>query len=72
MATHPSILVWEIPWTEKPGGATVLGVTKSRTRLNEHINIKCFLKIILKWKNKPQGVGDFWFHTGMSLWQRNC
>ena len=19
MATHPSILVWEIPWTEKPG-----------------------------------------------------
>jgi len=20
MATHSSILVWEIPWTEKPGG----------------------------------------------------
>ena len=20
MATHPSILVWKIPWTEKPGG----------------------------------------------------
>ena len=20
MATHPSILTWEIPWTEKPGG----------------------------------------------------
>ena len=20
MATHPSILVWEIPWTEEPGG----------------------------------------------------
>ena len=42
MATHPSILVWEIPWTEKPGGAAVLGVTKSQTRLSEHINIKCF------------------------------
>ena len=21
MATHSSILVWEIPWTEKPGGS---------------------------------------------------
>ena len=21
MATHPSILAWEIPWTGKPGGA---------------------------------------------------
>ena len=20
MATHPSILVWRIPWTEEPGG----------------------------------------------------
>ena len=20
MATHPSILAWRIPWTEKPGG----------------------------------------------------
>ena len=20
MATHSSILVWEVPWTEKPGG----------------------------------------------------
>ena len=28
MATHPSILAWEIPWTEEPGGATVHGVAK--------------------------------------------
>ena len=35
MATHSSILVWRIPWTEKPGGATVHGVTKSRTRLKQ-------------------------------------
>ena len=33
MATHSSILLWEIPWTEEPGGATVYGVTKSQTRL---------------------------------------
>ena len=28
---HSSILAWEIPWTEEPGGATVHGVTKSQT-----------------------------------------
>ena len=31
MVTHSSILDWEIPWTEEPGGLTVHGVTKSRT-----------------------------------------
>ena len=29
-----SILAWKIPWIKEPGGATVRGVTKSRTRLN--------------------------------------
>ena len=33
MVTHSSILAWRIPWTEEPGGATVLRVTKSQTRL---------------------------------------
>ena len=31
IATHTSILAWEIPWTQEPGGATVHGVTKSET-----------------------------------------
>ena len=26
MATHSNILVWRIPWTEDPGGATVHGL----------------------------------------------
>ena len=30
MSTHSSILAWEIPWTEEPGGATVHRVTKSQ------------------------------------------
>ena len=34
MATHSSILAWEIPWIEEPGGL-VYGVTKSQTRLSE-------------------------------------
>ena len=25
MATHSSILVWKIPWTEEPGGLQPLG-----------------------------------------------
>ena len=28
MATHSSILAWEIPWTQEPGGLSS-GVTKS-------------------------------------------
>ena len=34
MATHPSILAWRIPWTEKSGGLQSVGVAKSRTRLS--------------------------------------
>ena len=25
MATHPSILAWELPWTEEPGGLQFMG-----------------------------------------------
>ena len=28
MATHFSILAWEIPWMEEPGGLQSMGVTK--------------------------------------------
>ena len=26
MATHSSIVAWEIPWTEKPGGLQSMGL----------------------------------------------
>ena len=29
MATHSSILAWEIPWTEEPGGLKSMGSQKS-------------------------------------------
>ena len=35
MATHSSILAWEIPWTEKPGGLQSMGSQKSRTQLSD-------------------------------------
>ena len=31
MATHSSILVWEIPWVEAHGGLLSMGSQKSRT-----------------------------------------
>ena len=31
MATHSSILAWEIPWAEEPGRAAVDGVAESQT-----------------------------------------
>ena len=30
MATHASILAWEIPWTEEPGGLHSMGSQNSR------------------------------------------
>ena len=34
MATHSSILAWEIPRTEEPGGLQSMGSRKSQTRLS--------------------------------------
>ena len=31
VATRSSILAWEIPWTEKPGGLQSMGSQKSQT-----------------------------------------
>ena len=35
MATHSSILAWEIPGTEEPGGLQSMGSQKSQTRLSD-------------------------------------
>ena len=29
MATHSSVIAWEIPWTEEPGGLQSLGLQES-------------------------------------------
>ena len=34
MATISSILAWEIPWTEEPGGLQSVGSQKSQTPLS--------------------------------------
>ena len=35
MEIHSSILAWEIPWTEEPGGLHSIGFQKSQTLLSE-------------------------------------
>ena len=34
MATHSSILAWEIPWTEEPGGLQFMESQKTQTQLS--------------------------------------
>ena len=34
MATHSSILSWETPWTEEPGGLQSMALEKSQTLKN--------------------------------------
>ena len=34
MATHTSILAWEIPWTEEPGELQCVESQKSQTQLS--------------------------------------
>ena len=35
MASHSSILAWEVPCTEEPGGLQPMGSQKSGTRLSD-------------------------------------
>ena len=40
MATHSSILAWEIPWTEESGSLQSTGLKKSRTKLSTVFSYK--------------------------------
>jgi len=58
MATHPSILAWEIPWTEEHGLYIVPGVTKESAGFGVHLLLSK-LKLpssTLSW-GKGGGVG---------------
>ena len=40
MATHSSILAWEILWTEEPGGLQSIGSQRVRHDLTEHTHLE--------------------------------
>ena len=45
MATHSSLLAWEISWTEEPGGLQSIGLRKSRTRLSTKTTRKRIIEV---------------------------
>ena len=48
MATHSSILVWEIPWTEEPGGLWSLG--------SQRVRHDCAIRPIMEVSHFTDGV----------------
>ena len=42
MATHSSILAWEIPWTEEAGGLQSTGLQESQLDMTEWLNKNSF------------------------------
>ena len=45
MATHSSILVWKVPWTEEPEGLQSMGSQKSRTLLSTRIGHRVIVSL---------------------------
>ena len=43
MATHSSILVWKIPWTEKPGGLQSMELQKKSDSTAQALDKEYFL-----------------------------
>ena len=45
---NPSILVWEIPWTGKPGGLQTMGLQSLTCLVTEHASLLKFNPILIK------------------------
>ena len=64
MATHSSVLAWEIPWTQNPGGLWFTGSQKSLTQPSDcclqqpGINNKTNLKTERFLRNKETFSGE--------------
>ena len=61
MATHFSILAWEIPWAEEPGGLQSMG---TKSDMTEHTHTSTGLKSMLTWGTEGHmGPTDHCFNT---------
>ena len=77
MATHRSILAWEIPWTEEPGGLQSMGLQKSQTWLSTEKAMAPHSSTLawkIPWTEEPgglQSMGLLWvghdWATSLSL-----
>ena len=62
MATHSSILVWKIPWTEEPGGLQSIGsqrVGHGCSDLAQHCTAEPWLNTSSHWKVKVKSLSRF-------------
>ena len=50
MATHSSILAWEIPWAEEPGGLQSMGSQKSLTNLTTGQHLMHIVPTVSQWE----------------------
>ena len=53
MATDSSILAWEIPWTEEPGGLQFIALQKNQIRLSNYTTTKALRKFFRTQLNDP-------------------
>ena len=62
MATHSSILAWEIPWTEEPGGHAIHGAAKESDmtwQLNNNTVSEKVVSTMMK-RTVEMGSKDSW------------
>ena len=62
MATHSSILAWEIPWTEKPGGVQTVGL--QRVQHDLAIKQTTTKEMLQNLGNSYYCVKKLWCHQG--------
>ena len=75
MATHSSILAWEIPWTEKPGRLQSMGVRAGHDWACMHAPWLQHQNQVSEMLCFPLGPVMFpWFirHRGIYLWSLRC
>ena len=74
MATHSSVLVWQIPWTEGPGSLQSMGFLRVIHDWATSLSLFTFMHWRRKWQPTPvfvPGKSQGWGHlVGCRLWGR--
>ena len=71
MATHSSILAWEIQWTEEPGGLQAMGLQRvGHDWASEHIlfQLTVFLAVKNRYHSEALKKGSAWNKTEWFCW----
>ena len=66
MATHSSVLAWEILWIEEPGVARVgddLGTKQQTTLYNQHLLYCSWASLVAELVKNPPAVWENWVQS---------